>query len=308
MGSGLILLVIVLAWVAVLVPMVLRSTDVNSLGGVDKFHDAMRVLSRRTTPRGAAEPEDEPVPERAPTARRAEPLVERRSPVLAARRAAAARRRRLLIGLVVVALGTLGGGLAGPRWLLVAHLVVDLLLVAFVVHLRRLASRRADRDMRSAMRDRPVRTERPAAARPARPAEERRERPRPASPAASTATATATATAASTATTVAAPAVRYAAHVAGIPNRMPPRPAPLPAVAEAPVAPARGAQGEEWSPVPVPTPTYLSAPVAPRRRVDLTRPGAYSDELAQAEREVGIVDEGPQLDEILDRRRAVNDW
>jgi hypothetical protein len=60
--------------------------------------------------------------------------------------------------------------------------------------------------------------------------------------------------------------------------------------------------------VPVPTPTYLSAPAAPRRVVDLTRPGAYADGLADAERELGIVDEGPELDEILERRRAVNDW
>ena len=61
----------------------------------------------------------------------------------------------------------------------------------------------------------------------------------------------------------------------------------------------------------MPTPTYLTAPTAPtapRRVVDLTRAGAYADGLVAAEREVGIVDEGPQLDEILDRRRAVNDW
>ena len=112
----------------------------------------------------------------------------------------------------------------------------------------------------------------------------------------------------------AAPTRRLPVHVAGVPDRMPPRPLPLAApVAEPAVVPeelpaARGAQGEAWSPVPVPAPTYLSAPTAPRATVDLTRPGAYSDGVADAERELGIVDEGPQLDEILERRRAVNDW
>ncbi|TAL12898.1 MAG: hypothetical protein EPN99_16430, partial [Frankiales bacterium] len=47
MGSGLILLAIVGAWLAVLVPMALRRYDASNLGTVDRFHDAMRVLSRR---------------------------------------------------------------------------------------------------------------------------------------------------------------------------------------------------------------------------------------------------------------------
>jgi hypothetical protein len=47
-GSGLILLVIVGAWLAVLVPMALKSHDSStSLSSVDRFSDAMRVLSRR---------------------------------------------------------------------------------------------------------------------------------------------------------------------------------------------------------------------------------------------------------------------
>ena len=51
MGSGLILLAIVGAWLAVLVPMALRKHDASNLGTVDKFHDAMRVLSRRDAAR-----------------------------------------------------------------------------------------------------------------------------------------------------------------------------------------------------------------------------------------------------------------
>jgi hypothetical protein len=280
-GSGLILLVIVGAWLAVLVPMALRSHDAsNSLGGVDKFTDAMRVLSRRTGAATGLADDEVAAAETTPAA--APPVAVRSS---AARRAAAARRRRLLLVLLALSVATLVGAVVGPSWALGAHLVVDLLLVAFVVQLRRTALRRAERDLQAAMRGRP--TARAAAA--------------PVAPAASC-------------------AVRQAVHVVGIPSRMPPRPVPLdapaavassgalPAASHSAPPAARGAQGEAWSPVPVPTPTYLSAPAAPRRSVDLTRASASADGLADAERELGIVDEGPQLDEILDRRRAVNDW
>lgn len=48
MGSGLILLLIVGAWLAVLVPMALRSQDSgSSQSSVERFNDAMRVLARR---------------------------------------------------------------------------------------------------------------------------------------------------------------------------------------------------------------------------------------------------------------------
>lgn len=287
MGSGLILLVIVGAWLAVLVPMALRSSDVtNAIGSVDKFHDAMRVLSRRDARAAAREAADE-VPPDPPGGGEPAPVPYRRSSASSpeaarARATAAARRVKVLVALVALAAATLVGAVVGPLWLLAPHLLVDLLLVAFVVHLRRLALARAERDRRVAL-----------AARAARRAAER----------------------------VVAPAVRHPVHVAGVPDRMPPRPLPLGATVPAQVRPAqarpaqaeavavRGAQGEAWSPVPVPIPTYLTAPTAPRRVVDLTRAGAYDDGLAAAESEAGMVDEGPQqLDEIFDRRRAVNDW
>ena len=284
MGSGLILLVIVGAWLAVLVPMALRSSDVaNALGSVDKFHDAMRVLSRRDA-RAAAREAGDDVPPDPPGGGEPAPVPYRRSSASSpeaarARATAAARRVKVLVALVALAVLTLVGAVVGPLWLLAPHLLVDLLLCGFVVHLRRLAVARAERDWRAAMAAR-------AAAAPRRTPER-----------------------------VVAPAVRHPVHVAGVPDRMPPRPLPLGASVPAQAAPAeqvaaavRGAQGEAWSPVPVPIPTYLTAPTAPRRVVDLTRPGAYADGLAAAEREVGIVDEGPQLDEILERRRAVNDW
>jgi hypothetical protein len=67
------------------------------------------------------------------------------------------------------------------------------------------------------------------------------------------------------------------------------------------VPPARGAQGEPWQPVPVPIPMYVTAPRAPRRVVDLTVP-SQAETLAAAERSMGIDDQGPELDHILDRR------
>lgn len=268
MGSGLILLVIVAAWIAVLVPRGLKHYDVSrSLGSVDRFHDAMRVLSRR---HGATAVDEEAVEDEVALGSRWTRLRQRRAhrpPLTAAR-----RRRRLLLGLVLAALGTLAGAVLGPLWVLAPHLLADLLLGAFLVHLRRTAAARR-------------RTSRPG----------RRPAPRPA------------AAEVVVAAPVPAPARRLPVHVAGIPDRMPPRvdaPVLLPA-AELPAA--RGAQGEAWSPVPVPTPTYLSAPTAPRPVVDLTR-AAANGSLSDAERELGIVDDGPQLEEILDRRRAVNDW
>ena len=288
MGSGLILLAIVGAWLAVLVPMALRRYDTSHIVTVDKFHDAMRVLSRRSGPDQDPDPgTPAPHPGRfriTTDAVRSRAEARRARPALSA----AARRRRLLAVLVTVSLGSLAGVVLGPLWLLAPHLLADLALVAFVVHLRRTAVARAEREWRSAMRP-------PAAARPRQAAPRPAARPPAPAPAAPA--------------TQARPVLRPPAHVAGIPDRMPPRPAPL--VAPAPAVPAaRGAQGEAWSPVPVPTPTYLSAPTAPRRVVDVTRPGSYAegDGVSDAERELGIVDEGPQLDEILERRRAVNDW
>lgn len=259
MGSGLVLLAIVGAWLAVLVPMALRRYD-TAARSADRLQDAMRVLSRRSGATPAARVDVEAEPE--PAAGRLAGLRSRwtdRAPLTPA-----ARRRRLLVGLLVVAAATLGGALLGPAWLLAPHLLVDLLLVAFVVHLRRTAAARAERERRAAAA--------------------RRRRPRP----------VAEPVVAEVEVAVPAPVLRLPVHVAGIPDRMPPRPAHL-------AVPARGAQGEAWSPVPVPTPTYLSAPVAPR-------PAAAAAGLSDAEREIGIVDEGPELEEILERRRAVNDW
>lgn len=73
-----------------------------------------------------------------------------------------------------------------------------------------------------------------------------------------------------------------------------------------------------WTPSSVPAPTYVSAPkaVTPRRVIDLTIPGAWSEEQERLEREA-LAAAAPSIDEVFDqqlaeeaaqkRDRAVND-
>lgn len=168
MGSGVILLVIVAAWLAVLVPMALRSHDsADSLSSVERFSDAMRVLARRDPAARARaravagperlgedpghDPDDEldggldhdPLgewEERRTVADRVRRLVTvvRSRPA----RTPAERRRRLLLALLAGAVVTLAGGLLLTRALLAVHAVVDLALVLYVVALRRMTLRR----------------------------------------------------------------------------------------------------------------------------------------------------------------------
>ena len=294
MGSGLILLVIVGAWLAVLVPMALRSHDsATSLKSTDRFSDAMRVLARRgdrtvIVPRRgpslvvsatkSARPSPAPQADRA---RQADPAdlgafvsteVVVRDPLTPAQ-----RRCRLLLVLLGTSAVSLGLALTVVPRLLWVHLLADLLLVAFVLHLRQQAVLRAERRSRVA-----------------------RSRPRPV---AGSATAAPGATAAR----------RRPTRVAGIPDRMPTRPAPLTTPLPAPAAryddrpfAATGTSGEAWSPVPVPPPTYVGKATAPKRipRVlDLTHPGEWSTAL-EGDSGLDILDNGQELEDILSRRRA----
>ena len=149
MGSGLILLVIVGAWLAVLVPMALKSHDSStSLSSVDRFSDAMRVLSRREQQgRGGARtfvlPPRPSLPSRGRTTQPV-PL--------------AVRRRRVLLTLVGLAVVLLVLAVLGSTWALAGHLLTDVLVVAYVGHLRKQAILKAERSVRA------------AGARPARPA------------------------------------------------------------------------------------------------------------------------------------------
>ncbi|MBK5306045.1 MAG: hypothetical protein JJD92_05090 [Frankiaceae bacterium] len=138
MGSGLFLLLIVGAWLAVLVPMALRSHDASSsLSSVDRFNEAMRVLSRREqTGRGSPRSFVLPAPPVEPT-----PGV----PV-------AVRRRRVLLTLAGLSAVNMFFGLLGSAWGYPLFVVFASLTAVFVVHLRRLALRKQERVYRDAMR------------------------------------------------------------------------------------------------------------------------------------------------------------
>ena len=292
MGSGLILLLIVGAWLAVLVPMALRSHDAaTALGTVDRFSDAMRVLSRRDA--GARSREDD------------QPLVPAPAPRTRRGATPAARRRRALAVLLLVAVGTLVGVVVGPLWWLGPHLVADLLLVGFLGWLRSQAVVRAEREWRVAMGDRTT-------AQQARAWSPRQEWSADVPPAGGSS--------AVAAPVVPAPAVPSPREVVFDQEQLEGQEQLAPAAAGPPVqrsggervagvttpapapAPARGAQGAPWSPVPVPVPTYVTAARAPRRRVDLTVSRPSEQELGSAERSLGIDDQGPELEHILGRR------
>ena len=291
MLSGLILLVIVGAWLAVLVPMALRSHDsTSSLSSVDRFSDAMRVLSRREGPTSAGSRSVVVPPRPAPAGARDDALrgrVPSRDRVGQAHDRPAApvplavRRRRTLLGLLGgTAVALLGSLVVGPlRWVAV---VLAVLAVAFVAHCRRQALLKAQRAPRAAAPSTGDRRRQHAVAGapPRRPA-----------------------------------STRVPVHVAGIPARMPARPAPLSAPLPAPAArhdepvPA-AASGSAWSPVPVPVPTYVTKPVAPPRRprvLDLTKPGEWTAALDTDDVGLDILGDDRELDGILERRRAVGD-
>lgn len=281
MGSGLILLLIVGAWLAVLVPMALRSHEAASAASTaDRFHDAMRVLSRRSSGARPQAETAEAAPAPAPDLPAPAPVRTGPTP--------AARRRRAAGVLVLLSLGSLAGGVLGPLWLLGVHVLADGLLLAGFLWLRSQAVLREEREWRSAMGDR--RSD--GASAPWSPLEELAPAPAPVvvygvpdrMPARRE--------------IVASDSV-FDQH-ADAPAR--PRTAPAVVPAPAPAVPAaRGAQGEPWQPVPVPVPMYVTAPRAPRRLIDLTAP-APSDALASAERSLGIDDQGPELEHILGRR------
>ncbi len=177
--SSLILLVIVAAWAVVLVPMLLNRHDAASEArSVDRFATAMRVLARRpagdrryvVVPR---RPDSSPsvvvngtsqwATEAAEARRRVADDEERRTesaevragrdPELA-RRGVIARRRRLVIGLAAVAVLLLPLALTVAPVLWAGQVLIDLLLAAFVVHVRRETARMRARRARAAQRAR----------------------------------------------------------------------------------------------------------------------------------------------------------
>ena len=181
--SAVIYAAIVVMWAVVLVPMWLRRHDAATESrSVDRFSTAMRTLSRRTTsgpgrryvvmPRrseggvsvhvsGAAVPPAPPAKPAKPVARPARPAQATR-----ARKSLVARRRRLFLGLIGLTLFTMLLAAVGVfSWAL--QIVFDVVLIAFVIHLRGQVKRAATASQRRA----------PAAPTPRRPVS------RPAAPA-----------------------------------------------------------------------------------------------------------------------------
>jgi hypothetical protein len=332
--SPVILLGLVVMWAVVLVPMWLKRHDeAEESRSVDRFTSAMHTLSRRET---ASDQRYVVMPHRsrsvdvhvsgaAPRSRRA------RRKALAARRAsakppmtAAARRRRTLIGLLLVTILTFAAAMfVGGLKLWAPQLVLDAVLVGFVAHLV-LRGRRAGA-VHSVRAERPAHAE-PAARRQPAPAARRRPDAAPAvefvAPVRVTATAagrqslfdqTAAADVAErelepaaagfvfdqSAEIDLASAERAAASAAEHPT------VELPAY-ESTIEfdePEIEIGGRPWEPVPVPRPTYADKPTAPPRR---PRAPIFEPLLPEAEIAAEL-DPLDDLEEILDRRWAVND-
>jgi hypothetical protein len=265
-SSGLIFAVIVGAWAAYLVPMWLRRQDeLNEARPTERFSTALRLLTRgrRGAPAEADDAEDTDEAPAQPNAEAdvrayAEPVTnvpkppEPSNPRATARAKVLARRRRTTMVLFLAF--TLGGIFAlssGPGLLWLPG-VPAVLLLAYVIHVRRQEHRRyaVELDRRraeEAARRLRQRTQASAAARPDRPAA-----PKPAAP-------------------------------------KPERERPARAVVEQTDhaewvdqqrrnAGTRPEEPDTWDPAPVPLPTYVNAPVAPRttRGVDLDAPDTWS--------------------------------
>src|SRR4051794_13861112 len=285
--SAVIYAAIVVMWAVVLVPMWLRRHDAATESrSVERFSTAMRTLSRRNhaTPgrRYVVMPRRQPgtvsvhvsgaalagAPVQA-TARPAAPAVARPvRPAVSAARASMVRRRRRTT-FVLVGLVVLTALLAAVGLLpMLVQLAVDVVFLAFLAHLRAQAKRTA------------------AAA---------RQRGRGAAAAVR-------------------PAARPAAAVPTPAVRRPVEPAAQPVVAAtvdvtwSDEAPAQAVEvevevagDETWEPVPVPPPTYTLKPPAP------AVPAASDDPDATGEHAPVADDLPTDLDEILERRWAVND-
>lgn len=275
--SAVILAVIVVMWAVVLVPMWLRRHEAASESrSADKFSAAMRVLSRRSQSspdrRYVLMPRrDTGVSVHVSGATAVPKRITSTRPAAAARMrpSLAARRRRTLLVLLGLVGLTFVLAVAGAVPLVI-QVLADLTAIAFVVHLRTQARRTAQ--LRA--RRRPVPDElRQTAPLPHRGA------PR-------------------WAATSSEPMIDLAA-------------------AEAAAVQAEQATGNAdpraWEPVPVPRPTYTMKPAAPAVSRPPVAPAAAGQPVvaervdAPADEVDYEIPERSELDEILERRWAVND-
>lgn len=299
MGSGLILLVIVGASLAVLVPMGLRSHDSASARSSDRLGDAVRVLTRRraaarssaSRPDSAGSSRLEPGSVGAGGTATAGPAAVSARAVRPAAAAAAAaepgavsvpavhgrvrpavRRRRVLLTLLVLSADTALAGLFGPTYLFGVAGGLALLAALFVVQCRRSFARARQLRRSNAAPAAPH----PASGRGIGPASE----PEP----------------------VAVPAAATVRMPGAATVRM-----PAAASARTPAA----TTASSWVPVPVPLPTYLQASAGlPRlpRVVDVA--GAPARAAAPMPRQSGVPDDtgAQELDAVHEGRRMAGGW
>lgn len=295
MGSGLIYAAIIAAWALFFIPRWLRRhEELSEARSVERFDQAMRILSGR---------EASPDQRRLVAPGRPERVSDAGEVPARGGSRLAVRRRRVLVGLVLLALvvGAVTPFAVLPWWTPAAPLLA---VVVDLVHLRLQARRRRDlnrtrtavrRRTRSRLRrldsaERVVEARRVLAVRRAAAEAER-------------------------------VGTEWAAHEAARLD------------GEQAAADAMG-----WEPTPVPLPTYVTKPAAPRasRPIDLTRPGRWTEEQARYAAAAPPGDEifdqtatvpaatvggsgttsapaasyddyAAELEEILARRRAVND-
>jgi len=269
-GSGLIYAGILVAWGVYFVPRwVRRHEEMSEARSVERFSQAMRILSRKPATADQRTIVMPPRPEAAPVVPRA-----------AARRrgSLAVRRRRILAALLLTTLGTtvLTPLTAVPWWLPVAMVLAT---VADVVHLRIQARRLSDvtRSRKSVRRRVRSRWRRFDSVERINESRETLARER-----------------------AAALAERLAAEAAAD------------AAAQEEAA-RREADAAAWQPVPVPLPTYVSKPKAPERPAATLGEHEPFDQTVPPRRELPPLPVPPtleqmdELDEIIERRRAVND-
>ena len=278
--SGVIFVVLAVAWAAYLIPKALKHHDeVARTRSVDKFSESMRVLASREPVSAGdarlvvapARSSDDP---RVPAPRRTASLVARK----AAARAAARRRRRILGFLVVCTLVVTGLAAFAvvPWWSVAVPATLTLLyLLLCRTQVRRARDAGWEADLATAIAE-----EQPARVEPVAPS---------------------------------VPAVRNAQgfeEVAPEEETM-----AMPVVVDAVAVPTVDG-GSLWDPLPVTLPTYVSKPKARRtvRTIDLSEPGTWSagrsDEdsalVAQSQVEQaagGAVSDGQEP--VLEQQRAV---
>lgn len=306
-------------WAVVLIPMWLKRHDeAEESRSVDRFTSAMHTLSRREA---AADKRYVVMPHRSHSVEvhvsgasaqqrggRLKAITARRAAGAAARRpvTAATRRRRTLSGLLVVTVLTLVVAvLVGGLTLWAPQFILDAALVAFVGHL-------VARGRRSALMN-SARAVPAAQRRPAPVAAPMIEHLEPVTVAAPVVRREAlfdqsTVAAMDLEWTLSDPLFDQSADVAlerteRVAAYQPVEPEPVVDVPVYEDEPEIEIGGRPWEPVPVPRPTYTTKPTAPPRR---PRAPIFEPLLPPTETAAEL-DPADDLEEILDRRWAVND-